>query len=243
MGIITGLNDNDEKKKEPYYGDLEKTGILAGLFEVPVEQRDGKWQSILFDTIAHASFRCGDPQIIAGPDGFPYFQLLMPVPNQPFTCYTADHVIKDFLMEHGFGLVINPDKGNPDWVFSYGDVLNYFLKDAFYSEAPVNAQPGKEVLEKNLNVLAGQPSEAYLPSCARTVMRNALNRIGINDAKIFLMQRKDSSSQELVFNITPERFSEDVFNSAMQVITWHLPRHYSVCGMAEEGQKESFELL
>ena len=62
-------------EKEPYYGDLNKTNIIYQLVQTPHQERDGNWQHTFLENVLHASFRCGDPQVITGPDGFPYFQL------------------------------------------------------------------------------------------------------------------------------------------------------------------------
>jgi hypothetical protein len=239
-----GLFNKIFSKKNNYLGDLSKTEVLSELFEVPGENRNDAWENSFFENIGNASFRCGDPQVIMGPDGFPYFQLLMPVAYQPFTCHVVDHLVKDYLLENGFGIVVNPDKGNPDWVFSYGDVLNYFLNEEFYSSKSEVQLPEHEVLEKEVQVLIGQPSESLLPNYTRVVIRNALNKIGIKNVKIFLMHRSDRDFQELVFNITPTKLNNnELFSLANRIISWYLPRHYSVCGMDEESNKNNFAEL
>lgn len=64
-----------QKEAEPYLGDLNKTDILYKLVQTPRNERDEMWQKAFLENIGQASFSCGDPQVITGPDGYPYFQL------------------------------------------------------------------------------------------------------------------------------------------------------------------------
>ena len=104
MGLFDLFRKNEQETEttqpkpttNKYLGDLEKTQIIFDLIRVPAEERDEQWQRSFLTNIVEASFRCGDPQVIAGPDGFPYVQLLMPKPNESFQCYVIDHMKDDF---------------------------------------------------------------------------------------------------------------------------------------------------
>jgi len=232
--------------KEPYYGDLTKTKILRELFIVAREQRDDAWKINFFENVLDASFKCGDPQVIEGPDGFPYFQLNTPEPLQEFQCFVLRHMKDDFLLEKGFGVVINPLKGQPDWVFSYGDIVNYHLRNEFYTKSTVWNLPANETIKEEVKVLAGQPSESILPVQTRAVIREFLSGIGINDCKVFLMNRQKPEGylQELVFNLTPDKFQkQEHYEAVMRSIAWYLPRHYTYVAMDESTMKENFQPL
>ncbi len=193
-----------------------------------------------------ASFRCSEPQVITGPDGFPYFQLLMPRPNESFQCYVIERMKDDFLLESGYGVVINPEGGQPDWVLTYGDIMNLDLNGEFYTAGPTPFSTLKEdeTIQGDEQVLVAQPSEIIFTKANRAVLREFLISIGLSSPKLFLMCRNSPSgdaSQELVFNVTPEDFeSEEAFRNVMQTIGWFLPRHYSFVGMNEESFKNSF---
>jgi len=211
-----------------YLGDLKKTEIIDELFKIPREQRDEEWTKKFLENVGDASFRCGDPQTILGPDSFPYFSLYLPEPYKEFQCYVLQHMKDDFLLEKGLGVVFNSNGGSADWVFTYGDIVNYFLNGKFYTpelnppEAPEEKSP--------MNILVGQPSETYLPKAVRNVLKNYLVSVGISVPQVFLSTRKsgDSMMQELVFDFTPDMFaSPDAFESVMNRIAWFLPRHYS----------------
>ena len=232
-----------------YLGDLEKTHLIFSLIGVPAEERDEQWQESFLENIVQASLRCGEPQVITGPDGFPYVQLLMPKPNESFQCYVIEHMKDDFLLETGYGVVINPDGGQPDWVLSYGDMMNLDLNGSFYTTGPTPFSTAKEdeTILGDENVLIGQPSELIFSKQNRAVLHKFLVTNGVKSPKVLLMCRTAQNgnvSQELVFNLTPEDFeSEEVFRNVMQRLGWFLPRHYSFVGMNEDRFKDSFMAL
>jgi hypothetical protein len=235
-----------EISKEPYYGDLEKTGLLVGLFNIPPEQRDESWKRKFLDNVVDASFACGDPQVLTGPDGYPYFQLILPEPGKPFTCYVIRHMKDDFLLANGWGIAVNSLKGQTEWMFSYGDVLNFHLRGEFYTHTDMPELPSKEIIQEKEEVLVGQPSETLFPAQARNVLRRYLKYLGVENVKIMLMNRKKSGTvlQQLVFNLTPEKFdSNERYEQVMRSLGWFLPRHYSYVAMNEKDFKDSFASL
>ena len=227
-----------------YLGDLAKTQIIESLCEVPKEDRDEGWRNQFCSNVPDASFACGDPQVLTGPDGFLYFQLELPEPQKEFQCYVIRHMKDDFLLREGYGVVINASKGEPDWVFSHGDIVNYHIAKEFYTVSDNWNLPTREVIEEDEEVLIGQPSESFLPAATRTVVRKFLQGTGVNDAKILLMsrQRLQGLSQELVFNLTPEKFAKkEQFDAIMRCLSWFLPRHYRYVSMPEAGMENGFE--
>ncbi|MBP2616855.1 hypothetical protein [Chryseobacterium jejuense] len=236
-----------QKETESYLGDLDKTDILYKLIQIPPVERDEKWQQTFLENIGHASFRCGDPQVVTGPDGFPYFQLFLPEPNQPFQCYVIDNMKDDFLLSSGFGVVINPTENRADWVLSYGDILNFYLNKTFYTTTASDFSNGTrtETITEDEKVMVGQPSEILLPQQTRQLLADFLKANGIVTPKTLLMmrQKKDGTgvSQDLVFNVTPHHFKdENTYRSVMQAISWYLPKHYSYVGMNENSLGTDF---
>ncbi|RZJ80256.1 MAG: hypothetical protein EOO47_08175 [Flavobacterium sp.] len=234
------------KTTEPYYGDLEKTEIIANLFAVPKEDRNENWTRKFIANMPAASFRCGDPQVIAGPDGFPYFQLFLPEPNTPFTCYVVDKIKDDFLLEKGFGVVFNLVDGEPDYVLSYGDILNWHLNKEFYTEhSAFSKLKTDEVLVEDEEVLVGQPNENILPVYTQKLLGDYLRLNGIKDPKMALIMRNDKKnkdfSQDLAFNIGPNDFeNEQMYRAVMGNLAWYLPRHYSYIGITYGSMKNDF---
>jgi hypothetical protein len=255
MGLFDFLKKKEQQKtaeetkantSEPYLGDLGKTNILFHLVQTPAAERDEKWQQLFLENVAQASFRCSDPQVITGPDGFPYFQLFLPEPHKSFNCYVIDRMKDDFLLERGLGIVINPTANNADWVLSNGDIVNYHLNKEFYSdkEAFFSDKSGSFVVSADEEVMIGQPSESFFPENSKKLIRTYLEENGIIDTKILLMIRRNDMSQHLVFNLIPAYFdSEESYNAVMRTISWYLPKHYSLIGAAEETMADGFARL
>jgi hypothetical protein len=238
------------KAAEPYLGDLTKTNEIYHLVTVPKPDRDEAWDAAFLANLAEASFRCGTPQIIQGPDGFPYFQLFLPEPGVGFQCYVIDRMKDDFLLERGLGVVVNPAPAGPDWVLSYGDIVNFALTQQFYNtgETPFSKQVSDEIIEAEEQAMVGQPSATLLPQATRHVLRDYLQTNGVATPKVALLMRRlpggSGVSQDLVFNITPAAFaSEAHYRSVMGHLGWFLPRHYSFVGMPEAALADSFQPL
>jgi hypothetical protein len=236
--------DTQDSEDAPYYGDLSKTSILDDLFGMPADQRDEKWTAKFLENVVDASFSSGTPQVIEGPDGFPYFQLNIPEAGKQFQCYVIRNLKNDFLLEHGFGVAINPAKGQPDWIFSHGDIVNLHIRNEFYTTSTEWNSPEHDTIKEEEKVLVGQPSESVMPSQTRTVIREFLKSLGIDDCKVLLMHRAKSQSQQLVFNVTPDKFEKkEHFEAVMKCIGWYLPRHYSYVSMDESAFEGSFQAL
>jgi len=239
-----------EKQTEQYLGDLEKTNVLFQLAQTPTTERNEIWQRIFLQNIGQASFRCGEPQIITGPDGFPYFQLFLPEPNKNFQCFVIQKMKDDFLLASGFGVVINPTPNSADWVLSYGDILNFHLNNTFYTteETSFSKEHNDETIAENEKVMIGQPSEIILPKQTRQLIAEFLEMNGVKSPKVLLMMRHRQDgkgvSQDIVFNLTPENFeNENKYRTVMQTISWYLPGHYSIVGIEEKTFGNGFMTL
>jgi hypothetical protein len=245
--------ENNQESKivtEPYLGDLNKTAEIYNLIKTPPSDRDENWNASFLSLLSSASFRCGDPQVITGPDGLPYFQLFLPEPNTSFQCYVIDKMKDDFLLEHGYGVVINPTGNQPDWVLSYGDILNFHLNHSFYTyeDTPFSKVMTDEVINEAENVMIGQPSEELLPFATRKIMEAFLKMNGVESPKVLLMMRhtndNTSFNQDLAFNIIPSNFeNEESYRYVMQTLSWFLPRHYSFVGLDEKKFDDVFTAL
>lgn len=231
-------NSQQNKTSEKYLGDLNKTQIIRGLCEVPKINRDDKWKQVFFKNISNASFRCGSPQVIKGPDENLYFNLLLPEPNKEFECFVVNNMISDYLLSDGLGIAINADKEEPDWVFSYGDIVDFYLNKQFYSNKITNPFTGTvtDIMLHNNRLRIGHPSETYLPQDARKVIRDYLASWGL-DIKFCLMLWIDKDNKlTLTFNILPTMFKKpdlESVNTFLHFFSWYFPRHYKLVCMEE----------
>ena len=211
--------------------DINKTQTLIDLFQIPPEQRDEAWSNSFYENVQTASYACGTPQVFRGPDGFPYFILKTPEPNQPFESFCISNMKDDFLLEKGFGVVLNPTDLGADWVFSYGDILNLHLNREFYSHTDDPVVENVETVKKETEILIAQPSETYLPKQSRVIIEKFLQSIGLQQPKLVMICRtvNEKMVQELAFNIFVEDFADsEQLNNYLHRISWFLPRHYII---------------
>jgi hypothetical protein len=234
----------EKSTNHPYLGDLAKTDTLHKLVQTPPEQRNDLWADLFLDNLAGASFQCGDPQVITGPDGYPYFQLFLPKPGVEFQCFAIENMTSAFLLENGIGVVVNPSATGADWVLTYGNIVNYHLHKSFYTtEHSFATERHNEVLTEDEQVMVGQPSEELLPGHTRAILREYLKANGVATPKILLMMRTINGEpiQDIVFNITQSDFeNEEHYKGMMTSLRWFLPQHYSYVGMDERTFGEAF---
>ena len=218
--------------------DINKTSVVAELFKVSHAERDDYWYSSFYREVRTASFACATPQVLTGPDGFPYFILTTPQVNQPFESFCIQNMKDDFLLDRGWGVVFNPaaDK-SADWVFTHGDIVNLQLNNEFISvtddAAVKNIAFTKTVgvLKKEEAVMIAQPSEDYLPRSTRHALKLFLQSKGIKKPMIMMLSSSVDGRliRKLAFNIHPENYPDvSQLDYLMQQVGWFLPRHYII---------------
>ncbi len=237
-------NGQVQKNKEPYLGDITKTLVLQQLFNIQDELRDQAWLDQFYSAVTEASFKCEAPQVIQGPDGFPYVKLEIPAQGEEFQCYVLKHMKDDFLLERGFGVAIFTDKNQPDWVFTYGDILNFHLLNSFTAKNNIfgDKQHSEELPEPE-DLVIGEPSKDILPMETRKVLCAFLNHY-YDDPKVGLIFHKNTNTYELAFDCTPDKFEDhETFREIIQQISWFLPRNYGYCALDEQEKTKEFVSL
>lgn len=223
--------------------DITKTPLMIEAFKVPVEERDENWMQAFLKNVQTASYACGQPQTLQGPDGFTYFILQSPEENKAFESFCIRNMTEDFLLQRGCGVVINPKTdGTADWVFSYGDIVNLYCRQEFYTDDNTLGLPQTEIIKEAEQVMVGQPSESFLPRAARGVLKNYFEFIGIKKPKVMLVNRtaKGQLSQSLAFNMFSENFTSTAeFESRIKQIGWFLPKHYTLLSIPKSSDIKS----
>lgn len=229
-------------------GDLEKTIVINNLLTIPLEERNNEWVAQFIDNIAEANLEVSEPEIIMSTEGFPYFNLRTVEAGENFQAYVIKQKLP-ILLKNGFGVAINTTKENPDWMFSYGDILNFAIRDEFYTDDHhFSLNNGDFIIGSDEEILVGQPSEDILPTYARHQIREFLNYSGVKNPMVMLIARnytdEASVTQDLVFNITPKNFAnEKEYKQAMNTISWFLPKHYSLVGLDTQAVDTGFQPL
>ncbi len=164
-----------------------------------------------------------------GPDSWPYLMVS--------TEEGADEPLKNvlaWLSDKGIGLAINPQKPTPDFVLTYGMIWNYRERGEFITDESKQNRPGAIAIQDGQELLAGPPSEAYLPQYVRRILKQFLLDQGIFAPKV-LMVSFDKVNFDLCFSI--ESFKSPPAHEHAQIaeaISWFLPAHYAVSLVSEK---------
>lgn len=218
------------------------------LFETPLERRNDLWIAQFLENVAGNNFKLGSPEVVLADDGFPYMQLESAKPEESFTPFVINKQLPTLLTQ-GFGIVINARNKKPDWIFSYGDIVNYELNEEFYTDDSSFSLHHENIsIDADEKILIGQPSDQILPKYLRNQLREFLKHAGIQNPKIMLIARnyedQDKVKQDLVFNFTPHQFeNKEDFQQIGNTIAWFLPRHYSFLFIDEGSIENGFQLL
>jgi len=238
MSTIHLFDDLNNGAKDAL-GDLEKTVLINELMAIPFAARDQQWRESFLSNLADAHLQYADPEVILGPDGFPYINVKTIEKNTDFKPFVLKNKMQNTILKQGFGIALNIHNEQPDWIFSFGDLVNYSLNNEFYTDDSIfSTEPGNTVIGQDEEILVGQPAETILPKEARMAIREFLEYNGLKNPKIMLIARNYKSEetvrQDLVFNIIPKQFAtEKEYKTIMETISWFLPRHYSIIGLDE----------
>lgn len=202
---------------------------LLELVQVPDDQRDVQWEYRFFDALAAGKVKvlAADPQ--TGPDGFPYLM----VETSPDATEPAVKVI-DWLALRGIGLVVNPMKTYPDFVFNYG-MLWHFKEKNLFVIPQADVAPGTVEITEGQGLIAGPPTKEYLPDHVRVILREFFRDQGLLAVKILVMSQ-DRKHYDLAISLeslgNPPRAEHQGIGEA---IAWFLPAHYSLLLVSEQG--------
>ena len=231
--------------------DITKTSIVVSLFKIPQVQRDDKWYQDFYANVATASFAATSPQVLTGPDGFPYFILNTREVNKPFESFCIKNMMNDFLLDRGWGVVFNPKEDkSADWVFTYGNIVSLKLNNEFFPATDAADVENIEftktvgVIKKEEEVMVAQPSEDYFPLSTRRVLKSFLQSKGITKPKLLLLSsvNKGKVINKLAFNIHPEDYPvASQLDYLMQQVGWFLPSNYIIIPLPQNsGLKKGF---
>lgn len=210
---------------------------LNELTNIPESERNSSWENSLFQALSEENLSLVNPDPQYGPDGWPYiFAKTESDSGEP-----AQKILR-WLSERGLGLVLNPEKPLPDFVFSYGMIWHFRETGYFY--LPKANSPSQEAINfSNKDIkISGQPSVGFLPIYVRKILKEFFQQQSVLAPKI-LMVSLDGVNFDLAFSLAslgnpPESEHETV----CETIAWFLPTHYSILLTNEEGLPP-FELL
>jgi hypothetical protein len=225
--------------------DSAKTSALAVLFRQSRDHRDDAWIQQFYSAVPDANLRSFHPQVHKGPDHFPYFHMALPDPG-PSTPASLTQVL-DQALNDGFGIAIFADSNrskDPEWVFTYGDLLSYSLYGRFDGEGTDGAAGGSSAPGDQPRILKAAPSESYLPTRARRVLGRFLHDVFQHPAPkvALIVDPRLNPSRNPMINLTLAQYHGDARkrDAAMRYLTWFVPRSYSLMSKPDDWDDTGF---
>jgi hypothetical protein len=209
--------------------DLSANQKLIELTQTPESTRSPAWEAQFFQALTSANLELltADPQ--QGPDGWPY--LLAKTSEE--ASEPAQKMIQ-WLAQKGMGLVVNPHKDYPDYVFSYGMLWSFKESGFFFRETEVKKEGAVEFDLKSIQH-AGTPTEQYLPIYVRQILREFFRDQGVLAPKILVLSQ-DRVNYELAFSLESLGNPPDHEHAGVaEAIGWFLPPHYTLVLVSESG--------
>jgi hypothetical protein len=214
---------------------LDLTRAVHEKLQVEVPQRTPQWKEEFYAAVEDAALALSEPQVVQGPDAFPYFRLQLPEPGVQFQAVSVA-VVLEHCLDHGLGIVLNPREKQADWVFTFG---NLWTRQAFgkfetWVDDPKQPEAGQE-----RQIMLSSPSEEFLPTYARNALRGFLTeRVKLAEPKV--MQVQDAAARperSLAFNVFREDCrDEQHFGAVMSYLRWYLPGHYGLLSVPKDAE-------
>lgn len=209
---------------------------LLDLVKVPDQQRDVQWENQFFVKLTEGKVRVMTPDPQEGPDKWPYLMVeTTPTAEEPVQS------ILHWLYTKGIGLVVNPMREYPDYVFTYGMIWHFRETGLFYRTAD-QAPVGTFEVQEGQSLHAGDADPSYLPKYVRSIIKEFLRDQGVLSPRILVMSQ-DRKNYDLAFSIEslgnpPQKEHEGI----AEALSWFLPPHYTIALVSEKGLPKFYEL-
>ncbi|MGE4130166.1 MAG: hypothetical protein AB7F86_00930 [Bdellovibrionales bacterium] len=194
------------------------------LVQLPESARDEAWERRFLDAILQMRVDVlNNGETVRGPDGWPYLSVKTGGEGEE----EFSKVVR-WLAGRGIGLVVNSFKMVPDYVFTYGMIWNFVETGRFITpwEVPL---PGEVHLAPESRPLIGPPTEKYLPSYVRSILRELLGQQGFSKPLILVATTGDFKVQDLLLaRESVGSLSATEQRDLAEALSWFLPLHYSL---------------
>jgi hypothetical protein len=193
------------------------------LIQQPESRRDESWETDFLTQFVQLKVQLEGDQAKQGPDGWPYLYVrTVAQGSEPVL-----EIIR-WLAAKGIGLVVNPHKMIPDYVFTYGMLWN-FVETGRFTDPSTAAPGGEAVFHPDRKMIFGPPSEKYLPHYVRSVMREFLRAQGFLHPKVLVATTADYGQTDLLLSIDSiGGIAKAEQGKFAEMMGWFLPLHYSL---------------
>ena len=201
---------------------------LPELLLIPDSKRDHNWENHFFDELLKSKVTLLDDGPQVGPDKWPYLMV-------ETTESSDEPVVKilHWLSTKGIGLVVNPRKEYPDYVFPWGMIWNFKETGLFrLNQAPIIQ--GQVELKNEQGLIAGEPNPKYLPDYVRSILKQFFMDQGLMQVKIIVVSQ-DGKHYDLSLSLeslgNPPKHEHA---GILEALSWFLPTHYSLLLTSEK---------
>ncbi|HEV8026286.1 MAG TPA: hypothetical protein VGP50_02585 [Stellaceae bacterium] len=224
--------------------DLAATERLFELFAVPRGEREEVWLIAFRRAAWNASVVLPTPQVMTGPDGFPYLRLVLPPPGEPFQSNCLSNVCA-FCAERGLGVAYFASEADPPIALQYAiptGVIESLCRFGSWAGDPLDGEPPPEDDRRPdaanaRQALVGAPSADYLPPhTARLLGRHLIERWKIPEPRVALLVAPQlRPSRNLVIGRKRSEFADEVTaDRQMEALLWYFPPGRSLVLMPED---------
>lgn len=222
QGQSRGENDTQSE------GSKASSVSFSELLEASEDQRDSNWEEQFLAVFSQAQLAVIQEDVQQGPDGFSYLM----VEDSPTKNQSALKVI-DWLSQRGVGLVLNPQKKIPDYVFTYGMIWS-FQEFGYFSKPQKTVPPEELAIEGGQEFFFGEPSSNYLPPYVRVILKEFFQQQNVLMPRVAMLSL-DNKNFDLCWSLEslgdpPEKEHDDL----AEAVSWFLPSDYSIVFMKEK---------
>lgn len=166
-----------------------------------------------------------------GPDNWPY--LWVTTDTQGKKEESVPKLI-EWLSSRGIGLVLNPNKQMPDYIFPYGMLWHFQQNGAFSARVKPDFTNNQELNFSKKDLSYGYPTQDYVPDYVRKILRDFFLQQGLVQVK-WVMLTKDQKNYDLCFSLEslkspPQKEHQGI----LEAISWFLPNHFQLAIVSEK---------
>ncbi len=195
----------------------------------PESDRDDAWESDFLGALKDIRVNILQQEPALGPDNWPYLFVQSDEQGQDFLLNAFD-----WCMSRGIGVALNPQKQMPDYIFTYGMVWSYIKFGSLNPPLKLNT-PGQAVIQTNDQLIAGPPTEEYLPEQIRTVLNEFWVQQEVANMKVLVIS-KDNEHFDLCFSLESlGNPPKEEHQNIGEALSWFLPNNYSILLISEKG--------
>ncbi len=229
---------------------------LHDLLSIEDEKRDLAWEMDFFHAFTESDVYILNEEPQVGPDGWPYLIVkTLDYPTEPGAGNSIESNLNKntnlnfasngksesvqkilyWLSSRGIGMVVNPEKSYPDFVFTFGMIWHFRETGRFYGPNQTGFSNEYSVAPIE-QVQFGTPSESFLPKTVRKILKQYFAEYGVLGPRIGMSIKSIQGTQQsdLIFSAesigNPEPSN---YQAALEAISWFLPPHYSLALVRE----------